>query len=333
MLAAKFADRRPERIDATAEQRDDTIIRILPVGPELWVFKQTSIERWGPTGSGDETTAFGYIGGSLIPIGLKAFGLVTAIPSGAFFIGADGRAYLAAPGTLRPVSTVPVETALATSVPDRVFHCRYEGHEFCVIHFRDRPAWVLDVATGEWWERAQGDDLGPWQAVAAAECWGRSIVGTNDGRLLWLEQWPSDDDEPIHRRMQSITVVNDARRFKATKLELHSHVGRGTVDDFAARGPGGLKAKPSSVVAATDDAGLLVSEGAEKRTPQVLVRLSRDRGQTWGDWMPRSLGDIGRYETRLVWRALGQFETLTVQAQCSEPLDVTFDAAGFVEVA
>jgi hypothetical protein len=317
---------------ATAEQRDDRIVRIMAVGGDLWVFKETCIEQWYATGGAD-ADAFAFRTGSLVPVGLRAFGLVTETPTGAFFVATDGRAYLGAPGALRPVSTVPVETALAEGTPWRCFHTRFEGHEFCVIRFRDRPAWCLDVATGEWWERAQGDDLGPWEAVAAAAPWGRPLVGCDDGRLLWLDASPTDDNDPIHRRMVSRTIDNGGRRFRVPRLELPCHVGRGAVDDYAAQPEGGVQATSAGVVQATTLDGLLAVDAAEKRTAQVLMRVSRDRGQTWGQWVSRSLGDVGRYETRVVWRALGQFETLAVEVACAEPLDITFDCSAWVEVA
>lgn len=327
----------PDTLDglsfSTAEQRDDLNVRGLEVAGEYWLFKDTSIERWGLTGAPNEQDAFAYIGGSLIPVGIDGFHSVTPIPSGVFFIGADGRAYLGAPGALRPVSTVAVETVLAEATVHRTFHTRYEGHEFCVVTFKDRPAWCLDVATGEWWERAQGEALGPWQAVAAADVWSRQLVGMDDGRLLWLEQWPSDDDEPIHRRAVSKTVDFAGRGFRVSRLELTGDVGREAVDDLAGRGPAGLRAGSGALEADTGY-GLQADDGYTRREPQVLLRLSRDRGATWSDWMPRTLGDRGRHETRLIWRALGWCPaSLTVEAACAEPLDVTLDAGAWVEVA
>jgi hypothetical protein len=39
--------------------------------------------------------------------------------------------------------------------------------------------------------------------------------------------------------------------------------------------------------------------------PKVEARLSRDLGQTWGDWEAASLGVQGDYASHVEWRALG----------------------------
>ena len=41
--------------------------------------------------------------------------------------------------------------------------------------------------------------------------------------------------------------------------------------------------------------------------PQMMLRYSDDGGHTWSNEMWRSLGRVGEYRTRAVWRKLGQF--------------------------
>lgn len=42
--------------------------------------------------------------------------------------------------------------------------------------------------------------------------------------------------------------------------------------------------------------------------PTVEMRLSRDNGQTWGDWRQRSLGEQGEYGVTPTWRSLGMLK-------------------------
>lgn len=286
---------------ATAEQTDDPIIRAYVVGGELWMLKGTCIERWWASG-GDP--AFTYVAGSLLLPGLKAFRLICQADAGAFFVGSDNRAYLAtAGGGLTRVSSPVVETFIAAGEPAACLRTRYGASEILSIIFRDRPAWSLDLQSGQWHERAQGPDLGPWRVAAAAEAYGLTILGNDSGDFYTLDAVGVDGGAAMHRLMVSTTFQQERRPFRVPKLEVQGHVGRGSVTD------------------------------ARDRAPQVRLRTSGDFGQTWTERLPRSLGEEGQYGTRVLWRALGQYRAFTAELRCAEPLDVTFDATAFMELA
>lgn len=296
---------------ATTEQRDDLNVRAALVGGEPWVFKQTCIERWYATGSG-----FAAIPGGLLDVGLKAFGLLTTIRGGVFFVGSDNRAYRAGPGgALEALSTRVVEGHIAAGELSRVFCVRWEGRSFYVVIFDDRPAWVYDTQTGDWFERATGAAFGPWRAVAAAEAWGRPFVGFYDGRIMEHRAGADDDGEPLVRRVVSSTMRMSGRRFRVSRMELPAQVGTGVLDTD---GP---------------PVASLPSMTAKPDVPHVALRFSRDDGRTWSAPQPRSLGAEGESNRRVVWNALGQFHAFTAELTCSEPLDVSFDAMAYVEVA
>ena len=96
---------------ATAEARDDAILRPLSVGGNLWLFKATSIEVWGATGLAG-AAAFQRL--TVVETGLRAFSLLAKVAGGAFFVGNDGIVYLTG-GTpnLQPISTPAVNEAIA----------------------------------------------------------------------------------------------------------------------------------------------------------------------------------------------------------------------------
>lgn len=296
---------------ATTEQRDDLNIRAALVGGEPWIFKQTCIERWYASGSG-----FAAIPGGLIDVGLKAFRLLTPIRGGVFFVGSDNRAYRASPGgSIEPLSSRVVDDHIVNNDPKRAFEVRWQGRSFYAITFSDTPAWLCDSQTGEWFERGEGQELGPWRAVAAAEAWGRSFVGFDDGSLLEHEAGADDNGDPLVRKVVTSTVRMAGRRFRVTRLEVPAQVGVGTLDTD------GPFTDPWPTLTATPNA------------PHVLLRVSGDDGKTWGPAIPRSLGAAGDYGRRVVWRALGQFAAFTAEFTCSEPLDISLDATAYLEVA
>lgn len=273
---------------SSADGKDDKIIRCAAVNGLLYIFKEKSHEIWYVTGEAG-ANAFLRQAGGVVETGLKAFGLFSKVPGGsAFFVGADGRAHIIGVG---PVSIPPVETAIKTLGPDRCLAWEDEGHTMCAIIFRNAPAWVYDLATGEWHERAQGLDLEPWQAAGSAKLAGSWYVGRAGGDVLKLARSNDDAGVPLIRSMVSRTMTNDANRITINELEVFGRIGwaAGSVD----------------------------------------MRMSKDEGQTWGGWKQRSWA-VGEYNKRIVWRKLGQARQWTAEIRISDAQEISLNAQGRV---
>ena len=283
---------------ATTEGRTDNNVRALPIGGNLWIFKEQSTEVWYVTGEAG-AGAFALINGSVLDTGLLAFGLVTKFRSGAFMVGDDGIVYITSGSGVSPVSTVAVETAIKQETPTRCFYYEDEGHKICVIRFRNRPAWCFDVSTGEWHERAEGASHGAWTAVDTAKAYGKWLCGTDLGGIYEMTRNNADIADELLRTAVSRTLANDQDRFIVNKLEFMGRVGR---NDFT-------------------------------RTPQMWIRVSRDNGNTWGEAKTRSLGDLGDYQQRIVYRGMGQFRQVTVELNMSDPVDVPMNATASLDVS
>lgn len=273
---------------ATTESRDDDNLRVLPIAGGLWFFKEKSIERWYQNGAD-----IAAVPGGTIETGLKAYNLLTALPNGAFFIGQDGKAYLVQGGQMQPVSTVAIETSIKSETPARCFYYQDEGHEFCVIQFAGRPAWVFDVSTGSWHERAEGTDLGAWTAEACVGAYGAFFACTPSG-IYKLTRNSVDVSGPLVRRAVGKTFQS-GERFKVNQLRFFGKVG-------------------TAASAVT-----------------LELRMSRDDGNTWTLPKDRSMGALGEYGTEIVFRALGQFRQATAEVTITNPYDVTLDAVAFVK--
>ena len=282
---------------ATTEARDDDNIRAVAIGGNLWIFKETSTEIWAITGEAG-AGAIAPITGAVIDTGLKGFSLVTKVNGGAFLIGNDGIAYITDGGGLRPASTPAVETAISEGEPESCLYYEDEGHKFCVITFRDRPSWCLDISTGEWHERADGADHGPWGARCAVKFGQRWIYGDDTGKTYWLYNSQHEGAEPIRRTAVSRTLANDQQLFVVDKMEFLGRFGFGGV------------------------------------TPaECWIRVSRDDGMTWGDPKYRSLGADGAFEQRVTYRGMGQFRQATVELNISDIADVAINATASVDIS
>jgi hypothetical protein len=63
--------------------------------------------------------------------------------------------------------------------------------------------------------------------------------------------------------------------------------------------------------------GLVSGQGSD---PEVMVRLSRDGGHTWGEPMRMSAGRMGEYTTRVIARRLGQARDTVFEVTVSDPV-------------
>jgi len=271
---------------ATAEARYDVILRGVAINGNYWIFKTTSIEIWQVTGLASEN-AFSAIPGLVLERGLRGFNLVTKFRGGAFFIGSDNVPYLAGGSEIKALPNLGVQTAIENGDPT---HCHYhedEGHQFLCIRFRDRPAWVFDLATGLWHERAEGED-DAWSATASVRAFGSWRTAHTDGTVRTLQRSNSDGSDALIRRAVSQTVYNGGERFRVGKLEIVGRVGR-------------------------SDLG---------REARLGLRISRDGGNTFGPSIERDMGDLGEYEQRMVFRTLGQARAFAAEVRVSDAADL-----------
>jgi len=272
---------------STADGKDDLCIRPFEINGSLYIFKEHSHEVWYLT-SAAGAGAFQRQVGGVINVGLKAFGLICRIDLGAFMVGDDNRAYIVGQG-LTPVSNPAVETAIVTLRPQFCFTYDDEGHTFCAIIFEDGPAWVYDVATTEWHERAYGADFGPWQVSAAAQFGDRQIIGQDGGFIQQLVRSSTDAGVALPRRMVSRTATFDGERPSIAEFEIFPRQG-------------------------FDAASL-------------MLRMSRDNGITWTAPKVKTFA-VGEYGKRIIWRALGQFRQATAEITISDAKEITMNAEG-----
>ena len=279
---------------ATAEGRDDDIIRAVVINGNLWLFKEKSAEIWYQTATG-----FSRVAGGVLDTGLKAFGLVTKFANGAFFIGDDDIAYITSGAGMQPVSTPAVESDIAAGAGVNCFYYEAFGHKFCVIQFSDRAAWVYDISTGEWHNRASGEEYGAWPVITSVKAFGHWHVGGNTGQILRLSESNTDHDGPLYRRAVSRTF-RPGQLFKVPRLEFF---------------------------------GVMGGPNVSAREPEMMLRMSRDTAKTWGNEHWRSFGASGKYETRAVYRNLGQFRSVTAEITITDATNLPISAKALLETA
>ena len=70
--------------------------------------------------------------------------------------------------------------------------------------------------------------------------------------------------------------------------------------------------------------GLAAGQGVN---PQAMLQISRDNGHTWGNELWTSIGAIGKYLTRVVWRRLGLGSDWLFKIRITDPIKVVITYA------
>lgn len=266
---------------ASAEAREDKLLRLLAVNGVLMLFGERSTELWAPGGSG--VNAFTLIGGSVVDRGIKAFGLACKIEGAVFLVGSDGIAYVVAGNNWQAVSTPAVNTAIMAGDATRCFYWEHRGHKFCAIGFKDRPAWVYCLTTGEWFERAEGVNKGPWQAAASARITDGWAIAANSGAVALLTDVVTDFNAPMLREATSYSVQNDGKWFTLAEVEVLTGAG------FS---------EPASIM------------------------LEIGNGGTFGPIETRQVGGLGDFIKRTVFRAKGRHINAVARLSMTDPVDL-----------
>lgn len=281
---------------ATAEATDDNLLRCIALNGRVVLFKETGREVWVNTG---QSGADAFTRLTARNVGLKAFSLIARTDEALFYIGNDNIARITIDGLeARKFSYPPVDTAIASGNATHCLYFEHEGQKFCVIRFSDRPAWILDLATGEWHERGEGARHGPWSVMGAVNL-GSSWYGLTDGgKVLKLVQNNADASGILRRTAVSPTYYFEEGA-SLDELEIYARTG-------------------------FSDLG---------RDAQMWIRLSKDGGHTWSKEKWRSLGGLGSFTQKATWRAQGLYEQLTIEANISEPAEIPIGADFLMEAA
>jgi hypothetical protein len=74
--------------------------------------------------------------------------------------------------------------------------------------------------------------------------------------------------------------------------------------------------------------GLPVAPGVPGYDPQMILKYSKDRGKTWSDERPESMGKMGETEKRIIWPQLGSSRIgWLVSVVVTEPVPLSINGA------
>ena len=309
---------------ASAEGYPDNVIALIVDHREIFLFGTTSVEVWYDAGTPDFPLA--RIQGAFMEVGCEAAYSVAKLDNSVFWLGSDARGrgivYRANGYTPARISTNAVEYAIQSygNITDAIgYTYQQDGHPFYVLIFPSaETTWVYDVSTQLWHERA-GFENGQFvrhRSNCQMSFNDEIVVGDyEDGRLYAYDLDVYADDDQIQKWLRSWRALptgqNNLKRTAHHSLQLDAETGVGLAGNDANDPLENLLTESGLDLLTEDDIALLVSLAATTGAdPQVMLRWSDDGGHTWSNEHWRSMGRLGNYGYRTIWRRLGMTEKI-----------------------
>jgi hypothetical protein len=271
---------------ASAEGHPDHVVRTIADHRELWLFGSATIEV-AVVGS-DPDLPFTRV--KFIEQGILAPHSAAKIDNTVYWVGANEEGerivYRVEGETPIRVSTFAIEDALAASAnPELATAYTYQqgGHHFYVLNLSE-GTWVYDINTQLWHQRAYRNtttgELERHRGEGHALYRGQHIVGDYaDGRLYALDlNTFTDDGDEIYQERAWMQRADGRFMADFHYAQLYAEMGLG------------LDGAPQS----------------DWADPQAWLSWSDDGGKTWNNEHARSLGRIGEFKKRAIWRRMGK---------------------------
>jgi hypothetical protein len=265
----------------TAEGDPDNLVTIAKRNRQLFAIGTTSTEVFYNTGSG--TPPFDRVNGLIIDAGCIARWSVATVNKTLMWLAkeTEGAGHVIRLDGYTPVriSTPALENAIASygDVSDAFAYSYHrEGHIFYVLTFPTaKETWCYDAVTNMWHKRETYGCDGRHLSNAHIFFNNKHYVGDyRNGKIYELsESTYTDGGEVIERVRAGSYLYDDGRDipFGSFEVQFESGVGNSDCPD-----------------------------------PQAMMQYSDDGGHTWSNELWRSIGEIGEYGQKAVWRRLGK---------------------------
>lgn len=274
---------------ASAEGSPDGVVGIIVDHRELWIFGTNSTEVW--YNAGNAGFPFAPVQGAFSEIGCASPYTLAKMDNTVFWLSSDARGhgivYRARGYSGERISTHAVEWQIgqyADLSNALAYTYQQDGHSFYVLVFPDQATtWVYDAATQAWHERC----------------------GFNEATGLFTRHRGNNQ-----AFFNGLTIIGDYQTGKLYKFDLETYADNGVTQkwlrSWRALPPDANDLKRSAHHTLQLDCetgvGLVTGQGDD---PQVMLRWSDDAGHTWSNERWVSIGKIGEYYRRAIWRRLG----------------------------
>lgn len=300
----------------------DNLVSIVVCLRIIWLIGQKTSENWFDAGSAD--FPFSIVPGPFIQHGCSAKYSIAQVDGSIFWLSQDqagnnilvqGRG-----GVTQRVSNHAIETewSLYTSTSDAVGFCfQLDGHAFYQINFPTaNRTWRYDMMSEQWHEAVWTDSDGGenrHRAQCYAFAYNTAIVAdweTGELYRIGLDIY-DDNGSPMYWRRGFPHMMQDGRQviFPGFALDIQAATSPDSQDDTPNQLDTENMDNDFGVLQLGIDEGndgIFIGPAPVQNAPQVLLRMSDDRGRTWGQGMAQSYGATGQYLVQPQWNRLGR---------------------------
>lgn len=284
----------------------DDLVTLIVDHREIYLLGETSSEVW--VDQGTSPFPFNRIPGTSTQHGIVAPFSVSRLGNSFAYLSKNNRgtAQIVQMNGYVPqrISTHAVENTLTgQTITDAIaWTYQLEGHEVYVISFPTlQLTWCYDIATGMWHKWLYTNNLGQYERCrgnCAAVFQGNVLVGDySNGKIYKLERnIYTDDGQNVKRLRRAPHLTVDLQRQYFEELQLQFQPG----------------------------VGLSTGQGQD---PQAMLRWSSDGGSTWSSEHWTTIGKIGKYTNRAIWRRLGTARDRIFEVSVSDPVKAVIVSA------
>lgn len=255
---------------ASAERAPDSLVAIWIVSDQIWLFGEITTEVWVTTGDGE--VPFQRIDGRLYDQGCISRDTIAKLDNSIYWVGHDFKVYRGDTIPMR-VSDHGIEEAIQSSDPADLtaWAFPWQGNLFYVLS-TSSGTFAYNAASQQWSEFGSYQ-RNNWRAHVGVFLNDTVYAGDDQTGRIWKLNGDIllDGTDPIERRW---TALFPTALF-LDNLSLDVPVGEAPVLDF---------------------------------DPITEVRISRDGGNTYGEWQQAAVGEQGQYRKRPAWRRLGMID-------------------------
>jgi hypothetical protein len=291
---------------ASKDGAPDDLVSLIVDHREVYLLGEVSSEVW--IDAGTSPFPFQRIPGTSTQHGIAAKFSVARLGNSFAYLSRNirGQAQIVQMNGYVPtrISTHAVENSLTNQVVSDAVAWTYqlEGHEVYVISFPTiNLTWCYDVASGMWHKWLYTNNLGQYERArgnCCAQFQGLVMVGDySNGKIYKLDPLNyTDDGQQIRRLRRAPHLVADFQREYFDELQIQFQPG----------------------------VGIPTGQG---ENPQAMLRWSDNGGSTWSNEHWTTIGLIGKYANRAIWRRLGTARDRVFEVSISDPVKAVIISA------
>jgi len=325
----------------------DDLVALIVDHREVYLLGEISSEVWTDVGS--VPFPFQRIPGTSTQHGIAApFSLARFGNSFAYVSRNNrGQAQIMQMNGYKPdrISTHAVENSLTNEYIDDAIAWTYqlEGHEVYVVTFPSLDlTWAYDNASQMWhkWLYTANDNTYQrHRGNCCAVFQGMVLVGDyENGRIYELDKKNyTDNGQNVRRLRRAPHLVTDFQRQYFDELQIQFQPGVGTTGlsqptgEIFVNSPYIIYPDALFVIGQmqTYVIGLqaAINNTTTTNNPQAMLRWSNDGGSTWSKEYWVSIGKMGKYRNRAIWRRLGMARDRIFEVSITDPVNAVIVSA------